>query len=131
MSFCLIIKYACCQEPISRREKLPCSGVMAFSRIDLFLVHSSHTHQYLIVDITGSLYNHQSETIMADSNEFELSDSYGNLSVVSDENFEVSGSSEESVREDELEIEHGSAVSCPVRCIILPRTRTSLEISRE
>ena len=68
---------------------------------------------------------------MADSSADELSDSSGNLSVISKENFEVSSSSEDSVREDELEIEHGSAVSRPVRCIILPRTGTSLEISRE
>ena len=34
-----------------------------------------------------------------------------NLSVVSDEDFEVSSSSEDSVRENELEIEHGGAVS--------------------
>ena len=60
-----------------------------------------------------------------------LSDSSCNLSVVSDEDFEVSRCSEDSVREDELEIEHGSAVSRPVCSIILPRTRTSLEISRE
>ena len=69
---------------------------------------------YLIVEVTGSLYYHQSETKMADSNEDELSDSSGNLSVVSDEDFEVSSSSEDSVREDELEIEHGSAVSRPL-----------------
>ena len=56
---------------------------------------------------------------------------YVNLSVVSDQDFEASSSSEDSVREDELEIEHGSAVSRPVHCIILPRTGTSLEISRE
>ena len=53
------------------------------------------------------------------------------LSVVLDEDFEVSSSLEDSVREDELEIEHGSAVSRPVRCIILLKTETSLEISRE
>ena len=51
---------------------------------------------------------------MADSSEDELSDSSGNLSVVSDEDFEVSISLEDSVREDELEIEHGSAVSRPL-----------------
>ena len=51
---------------------------------------------------------------MADSSENELSDSSGNLSVVSDEDYEVSSSSEASVREDELEIEHGCAVSCPL-----------------
>ena len=65
---------------------------------------------YLIVDVTGSLYYHQSETQMADCNEDELSDSYGNLSV-------VASSSEDSVRKDELEIEHGCVVSRPVRCI--------------
>ena len=43
-----------------------------------------------------------------------MSDSSGNLSIVSDEDFEVSSSSEDSVREDELEIEHGSAVSRPL-----------------
>ena len=48
---------------------------------------------------------------MANSSEDELSDSSGNLSVVLDEEFEVRGSSEDSVREDELEIERGSAVS--------------------
>ena len=51
---------------------------------------------------------------MADSSEDELSDSSGNLSVVSDEHFEVSSSSEVIVREDELEIEHGFAVSHPL-----------------
>ena len=51
---------------------------------------------------------------MANSSEDELSDSSSNLSVVSDAEFEVSSSSEDSVREDELEIEHGSAVSCPL-----------------
>ena len=69
---------------------------------------------YLNTDITGSLYYHQSETKMADSSEDELSDSSGNLSVVLDKDFEVSSSSEDSVREDELEIEHGSAVSRPL-----------------
>ena len=68
---------------------------------------------------------------MADSSEDELSDSSGNLNVVSDEDFEASSSSEDSVREDELEIEHGSVVSRPVRCIILTKTGTSLEISRD
>ena len=56
---------------------------------------------YLIIDVTGSLYYHQ----MADSSEDELSDSSGNLSVVSDDEFEVSSSLEDSVREDELENE--------------------------
>ena len=65
---------------------------------------------------------------MANSSEDELSDSSGNLSVVSDEDFELSSSSEDSVREDELEIEHGSAVSRPLS---VPRTEISLEISRE
>ena len=44
---------------------------------------------YLIIDVTGSLYYHQSETNMADSSE--------DLSVVSEEDFEVSSSSEDSV----------------------------------
>ena len=44
---------------------------------------------YLIIDVTGSLYYHQSETKMADSSEDELSDSSSNLCVVSDEDFEV------------------------------------------
>ena len=69
---------------------------------------------YLITDVTGSLYYHQSEIKMVDSSEDELSDSSGNLSVVSDEDFEVSSSSEDSVREDELGTEHGSAVSRPL-----------------
>ena len=43
--------------------------------------------------------------------EDELSDFSGNLSVVSDEDFEVCTSSEDSAREDELEIENGCAVS--------------------
>lgn len=47
---------------------------------------------------------------MADSSEDESSDSSDNLSVVSDEDFVVSSSSEASVREDEVEIEQGSAV---------------------
>ena len=47
---------------------------------------------YLIIDVTGSLYYHQSETKL-ESSEDELSNSAG------------------SVREDELEIEYGSAVS--------------------
>ena len=65
------------QELISRNEQLPCSGVTAFSRTDSFLVHNSRE----------SLYYHQSETKMADSSKDELSDSSGNLSVVSDEDF--------------------------------------------
>ena len=69
---------------------------------------------YLITDVTGSLYYHQNETKMADSSEDELSDSSGNLSVVSDEDFEVSGSSKDRVRGDALEIEHGSAVFRPL-----------------
>ena len=69
---------------------------------------------YLITDVNGSLYYHQCETKMAVSNEDEWSDSTGNSSVVSDKDFEVSSSSEDSVREDELEIEHGSAVSRPL-----------------
>ena len=69
---------------------------------------------YLISDVTGNFYYHQSETKMADIREDELSDSSSNLSVVSDEDFEVSSRSEDSVREDELEIEHGSAVSRPL-----------------
>ena len=36
--------------------------------------------------------------------------SSGNLSVVSDEDFEVSSSPEDSVREDEVEIDYGSGV---------------------
>ena len=51
---------------------------------------------------------------MADSSENELSDCSGNLSVVSDEDFEISNSSEDIVREDKLEIEHGNAVSRPL-----------------
>ena len=70
---------------------------------------------YLAIDITGSLYYHQSKTKMADSSEDELFDSFGNLSVVvSDESFEVSSSSEGNVRQDELEIEHGIVVSRPL-----------------
>ena len=56
----------------------------------------------------------KAKTKMTDSSEDELSDSSGNLSVVLDEDFEVASSSEDSVREDELDIEHGSAVSCPL-----------------
>ena len=48
---------------------------------------------YLIIDVTGSLYYHQSETKMADSSVDELSDSSSNLSVVSDEDSDVSSSS--------------------------------------
>ena len=51
---------------------------------------------------------------MADPSEDELSDSSGNLSVLSDKDFEVSSISEDSVRGDELEIEHGSPVSRPL-----------------
>ena len=69
---------------------------------------------YLIIDVTGSFYYRQSETKIADSSEDELFDSSGNLSVVSDEDFEVSSSSEDSAREDELKIEHGSVVSRPL-----------------
>ena len=47
---------------------------------------------------------------MADSSEDESSDSSDNLSVISDEDFVVSSSSEAGVREDEVEIEQGSAV---------------------
>lgn len=47
---------------------------------------------------------------MADSSEDESSDFSDNLSVISDEDFVVSSSSEASVREDEVEIEQGSAV---------------------
>ena len=99
------------QEPISRSEQLPCSDVTVFSRTDLFLVHSSrefrpnHMHPYLIIDVTRSLNYHQSETKMAGSSEDELSDSSRNSSVVSYEDFEVSSSSEDSVRVDELENE--------------------------
>ena len=65
---------------------------------------------YLIIYIR---HYHQSETEMADSIEDELSDSSGNLSVFAEKDFEVSSSSsiEDSVRDDELEIEHGSVVS--------------------
>ena len=52
-------------------------------------------HTYLIIDATSSLYYHQSKTKMADSSEDELSDT--------SEDFEVSSSSEDRVREDELE----------------------------
>ena len=86
---------------------------------------------YLIIDVTRSLYYHQSKTKMADSSEDGLSDSSGNLSVVSDKGFEVSSSSEDSVREDELENELAAIFFPPVPCIILPRTGTSLGISRE
>ena len=51
---------------------------------------------------------------MAESSEDELSDSSGNLSVGSDEDFKVSRSSGNIVRENELEIEHGRAVSRPL-----------------
>ena len=94
-------------------------------------IKTNHTRPYLLVDVTGSLYYHQNESKKADSSEDELSNSYCNLSVVSDEDFEVFSSFEDSVREDELEIEHGSAVTRPVCCIILPRAGTALEISRE
>ena len=53
---------------------------------------------YLIIDVIGSLHYLQRETKIADSSEDELSDSSGNLSVVSDED----SSSAYSVREDEL-----------------------------
>ena len=75
---------------------------------------TNHMRPYLIIDVTGSLYYHENETKMADSSEDELSDSFGNLSVVSDKDFEVFSSSEDCVREDELEIEHGSTVSRPL-----------------
>ena len=53
---------------------------------------------------------------MVDRSEDELSDSSGNLSVVSDKDLEVSSSSaaEDTVREDKLVIEHGSAASRPL-----------------
>ena len=86
---------------------------------------------YLIIDVIRSLYYHQSETKMADSSEDELSNFFGNLSVVSVNDFEVSSSSEESVREEKLENELAAMFFSPVRCIILPRTGTSHEISRE
>ena len=60
---------------------------------------------YLINDDTWSLNYNLSETKMANSSEDELSDSSRNLSVVSNEIFEVSSSSEDSIREDELENE--------------------------
>ena len=53
------------------------------------------------------------------------------MSFISDEDFEVSSSSEDSVREDELENELAAIFFPPVPCIILPRTGTSLGISRE
>ena len=71
---------------------------------------------YIYIYICIRLYYNQSETKMVDSSEAELSHSSRNLSVVSDEDFEVSSSSEDSVTEDELEIEHGSAVYRPVCC---------------
>ena len=54
---------------------------------------------------------------MADSSEDELSDSSGDLSVVSDEDFAVCSSSEDSAIEDELEIEHVRAVRCTILLI--------------
>ena len=66
---------------------------------------------------------------MADSSEDELSDSSGNLSVISGEDFEVSSSSEDSVREDELEIEHVSAVSRPLFHLKFP-ANSNLKINQ-
>ena len=43
-----------------------------------------------------------------------MSDSSSNLSVVSDEDFEVSSSSKDSIRAEELEIDHGSSISRPL-----------------
>ena len=60
-------------------------------------IQNNHMRSYLLIDVTGSLYYHQSKTKMADSSEDELSDSSCYLSVVSDEDFEVSSSSEDSV----------------------------------
>ena len=70
-------------------------------------IQTPHTRPYLIIDVTGALYYHQSETKMADTIEDELFDSSDNLSAVLDEDFEVSSSSEDSAREGELKIEHG------------------------
>ena len=102
-----------------------CHGV--FTNQLITLVHSSRKFSpitYLITDVTGSLYYHQSETKMADSSEDELSDSSGNFIFVSNED------SEDSVREDELENELAAIFFPSVRCIMLPRTGTSFEISR-
>ena len=77
-------------------------------------MQTNHTRPYLITDVTGNLYYHQSETKMAENSEDELSDFSGNLSVVSDEDFEISSSSENSVRADAYENEHSRAVSRPL-----------------
>ena len=65
---------------------------------------------YLIIDVSGSLYYHHKRSQNGGRQWGELSDSSGNLSVFSDEDFEVFSSSEDFVRKDELEIEHDSAV---------------------
>ena len=52
---------------------------------------------------------------MADGSEGESSDSSNSPSVVSGEGFESPSSSEESVIEDEAEIEQARVVSCPSR----------------
>ena len=66
---------------------------------------------------------------MADSSEDELSDSSGNLSVVSDEDFEVSSNSKDSVRNDELEIEHGSVFL--VLCLVKEKAvKLDLQLNR-
>ena len=96
----------------------------------LFIIpaNSDQSHASVLnIDVTGSLYYHQSETKMADSSDDELSDFSGNLSVVSEEDFEVSSISEDSVREDDLEIEHDSVFLV----LSLSEDRTSLEISRK
>ena len=80
-----------------------CHGVFTNRNIfssQLQKIQTNRMCPYLIIDVTGSLYYHQSETKKADSSEDELSDSSGNLSVVSDEDFEVFSSSEDSVRDD-------------------------------
>ena len=73
---------------------------------------------YLAIYVTGSLYYHQSKTKMANNSEDELSDSFRNSSVVSDEDFEISSSSEVNVREDELENEL-AAIFFPHRFVVL------------
>ena len=77
---------------------------------------------YLITDVTGSLYYHQSEIKMADSSEDQLSDSSGNLSVVSEEDFEVASRLEDSVREDDWK--SNMVVQFLVRCLSEDRNFT-------
>ena len=81
-------------EAVTRSEQLLCSGVMTFSRTDLFLIHSSCEFRPITWSILnhwrpGSLYYHQRKTKKAGSSEDELSKSSGNLGVVSEEDFEV------------------------------------------